>query len=82
MKLGEKKSKAAVDVRRKASLTWVDLLVVAAVILTIAAIVDTTVARAKAAPVPPAGIAWDTGGHQLPDDPGLVRARIRLATGS
>ena len=81
MKHGEKKSKAAVDVRRKTSVTWVDLLVVAAVILTIAAIVDTTAARAKAAPVPPTGIAWDTGSHQLPDDPGLVRARIRLATG-
>ena len=81
MKSGQNKSKAAVRARRKATLTWVDLLVVAAVILTAAAIIDTTVARAKAAPTPPTGIAWDIGG-QLPDDPGLVRARVRLATGS
>jgi hypothetical protein len=81
VKSGQNKSRAAVETRARASLTWVDLLVVAAVILTAAAIVDTTMARAKAAPTPPTGIAWDIG-HQLPDDPGLLRARVRLATGS
>jgi hypothetical protein len=80
VKHGQNKSRVAVQARRKASLTWIDVLVVAAVILTAAAIIDTTVARAKAAPTP-TGIAWDTG-NQLPDDPGLVRARVRLATGT
>lgn len=77
---GRNKSKVAVQSRRRAMFTWVDLLVLAAVTLTAASIIATTVVRAKAAPAPPTGIAWDLG-HQLPDDPGLVRARVRLATG-
>lgn len=81
MKYGQNKSRAAVQARRKASLTWIDALVVAAVILTAAAIIDTTVARAKAAPTPATGISWDTS-NRLTDDPGLVRARVRLATGT
>jgi hypothetical protein len=81
VKYGQNKSRAAVQARRKASLTWVDMLVVAAVILTAAAIIDTTVARAKAAPSPSTGISWETG-NLLNDDPGLVRARVRLATGT
>lgn len=81
MKYGQNKPRVAVQGRRKASLTWVDMLVVAAVILTAGAIIDTTVARAKAAPSPSTGISWNTG-NVLNDDPGLVRARVRLATGS
>lgn len=82
MKYGQNKPSAAVQTRRKVSLTWIDMLVVAAVILTAAAIIDTTVARAKAAPAPATGISWDTTGNRLTDDPGLVRARVRLATGT
>lgn len=81
MNSGRNKSKVVARSPRRAKFDWVDLLVVAAVILTAAAIIDTTIVRAKAAPPPPTGIAWDIS-NQLPDDPGLVRARVRLATGT
>lgn len=67
---------------RRLSLTWIDFLVIAAIILTFAAIVSTTVSRAKASThngvTPP---EFSTDVSQVPDDPALIKARIRLAVG-
>lgn len=79
MKEGRNKARVAVTPRRKWSLTWVDFLVIAATILTFAAVLDATLGRAKASPYDASRlIEVDTS--SLPDDPGLVKARIRLAT--
>ena len=66
------------------SLNWIDFLVVAAIILTFAAIVSTTLGRARASAY---NTALSSPGFsaevvsQIPDDPGLIKARIRLAIG-
>ncbi len=69
--------------RRRLSLTWIDFLVIAAIILTFAAIVSTTLGRARAAT--PNGVRSITPSVELgqaPDgDQSLIKARIRLATG-
>ena len=67
---------------RRLSLTWIDFLVIAAIILTFAAIVSTTVSRAKASTHN--GVTspeFSTDVSQVPDDPALIKARIRLAVG-
>ena len=65
---------------RPNALTWIDFLVIAAIALTFLAIASTTIARAKAAHVsdPPTFAA--EAGHAT-DDPGLIKAKIRLAIG-
>ena len=68
----------------RAALNWIDFLVIAAIVLTFAAIVSTTVHAAKAS-TPTARIArLSTAGQtgQLGDDPGLIKAKIRLAAGA
>ncbi len=82
MNNGHKKPRAiAVPLQyRRMRFSWVDLLVIAAALLTLAVVVDASTGRAKAAPVGKASlIAAEVS--QLPDDPGLIRARIRLASG-
>jgi hypothetical protein len=68
--------------RRQLSLTWIDFLVIAATVLTFGAVLMANIPNGKASirtnvlsTVAPAEIS------QLPDDPDLVRARIRLANG-
>lgn len=80
MKEGQNKARAIVRRRRRPSLTWIDFLVIAATILTFAAILDATLGRAKASP-PRSVQAIELQTARLPDDPGLVKARIRLAIG-
>lgn len=79
MNRGQNEAKAAAHARRKTPLTWSDLLVIAAAILTLAAVGGAAVGRAKAAPTTQHLVSAQAA--QLPDDPGLIRARIRLATG-
>ncbi len=68
--------------RRQLSLTWTDFLVIAATVLTFGAVLMANIPNGKASirtnvqsTIEPAEIS------QLPDDPDLVRARIRLANG-
>jgi len=56
------------------SLTWIDFLVIAAIILTFAAIVSTTLGRARASTHDDPSLWTEIG--QAPDDPGLIKARI------
>jgi hypothetical protein len=82
MKNGQNKPRAiAIPLEhRRMWFSWVDLLVIAAALLTLAVVVDASTGRAKAAPAGKSSlIAAEIS--QLPDDPGLIRARIRLATG-
>ena len=65
------------------SLTWIDFLVIAAIVLTFAAIVSTTVSRAKASTHHSASSReLSTEVSQIHDDPGLIKAKIRLAAGA
>lgn len=77
MKNGQNKPRAiAVPLER---FSWVNLLVIAAALLTLAVVINASMGRAKAAPAGKSSlIAAEVS--QLPDDPGLVKARIRLAT--
>jgi hypothetical protein len=62
------------------SLTWIDFLVIAAIILTFATIVSTTVSRAKASTHNSASSPeFSSEVSQIPDDPGLIKARIGIA---
>jgi len=82
MKNGKNKPRAiAVPVDdRSFWFSWVDLLVIAAALLTLAVVVDASTGGAKAAPVSTSSlIAAEVS--QRPDDPGLIRARIALAAG-
>ena len=65
---------------RPEALTWVDFLVIAAIFLTFAVIVSTTVSHAKASDHkdPP---TFSTEVSQIGDDPSLIKAKIRLAIG-
>lgn len=82
--MNSKSEKAHVDVRpyRRPVLTWIDFLVIAAIVLTFAAIVSSTLARAKAATAtafdPP---TYSTEIGETRDDLGLIKARVRLANG-
>jgi hypothetical protein len=65
------------------SLTWIDFLVIAAIVLTFAAIVSTTVSRAKASTHNTTSAReFSTEVSQIADDPGLIKAKIRLAAGA
>ena len=77
------KSKAVARHRRRSSLTWIDFLVIAAIVLTFAAIVDTTVSRAKATTHNRASFSPQITSQigQTSDDQSLIKARIRLANG-
>ena len=82
MKNGQNKPRAIAvpSEHRKMWFTWIDMLVIAAALLTLAVVIDASTGRAKAAPASKSSlIAAELS--QLPDDTGLIRARIRLATG-
>ena len=66
--------------RRRSSLNWIDFLVIVAIILTFAAIVTTTLGRARASTY---NYSPDvsTNVSQAPADASLIKARIRLASG-
>ncbi len=66
---------------RPNALTWIDFLVIAAIMLTVGVIVTTTVGHAKAADLddPPTFAAEAT--RHVTDDPDLIKAKIRLAVG-
>ncbi|MBV8187191.1 MAG: hypothetical protein JOY64_00955 [Alphaproteobacteria bacterium] len=67
--------------RSRSSLTWVDFLVIAAIIVTFAAIVSTTVGRARASTynnITPS-VSTEIGDAHI--DSSLIKARLRLATG-
>lgn len=75
-----KKSRAAVRPYRPSALNWIDFLVIGAIVLTFAAFASTTIGRAKASTVddPP---TYSTEMGHVNDDPGLIKAKIRLAVG-
>jgi hypothetical protein len=63
-------------------LTWIDFLVIAAIILTFAAIVSTTVGRARASTHNVVSApTFSSEISQIPADPNLIKAKIRLAIG-
>lgn len=65
---------------RPQALNWIDFLVIAAIVLTFAAIAGTTIKHAKATvSADPPTFSTEVG--QIADDPGLIKARIRLAAG-
>ena len=65
------------------SLTWIDFLVIAAIVLTFAVIVSTTVSRAKASTHNnTSSREFSSEVSQIADDPGLIKAKIRLAAGA
>jgi len=66
--------------RRRSSLNWIDFLVIAAIILTFAAIVTTTLGRARASTHNYLS-STSTEVSQAPLDSALIKARIRLAAG-
>jgi hypothetical protein len=77
------KPRAIARRRSRMALTWIDFLVIAAIILTFAAIVSTTVSRAKASTHNGASSPeFSTEVSQIQDDPGLIKAKIRLAAGA
>ena len=83
MNNGQKKKRAiAVPYKLpKSRFSWIDLLVIAAALITLAVVIDASVGRAKAAaPVSQATLITPEN-SQLADDPGLLKARIRLASG-
>jgi hypothetical protein len=72
----------ALSRRHKFALIWIDFLVVSAAVMAFAAIVvgNSSAIRSSTGASPHArDAAVQTS--QLPEDPGLVKARIRLATG-
>lgn len=83
MNIGQKKIRAiaAPAELRKSRFSWIDLLVIAAALLTLAVVIDASTGRAKAdAPISQSNLTTPEV-SQLPDDPGLLKARIRLAAG-
>ena len=71
------------------SLTWIDFLVIAAIVLTFAVPVTSTrralavVSRAKASTHnSTSSREFSTEVSQIADDPGLIKAKIRLAAGA
>lgn len=83
MNQGQKKKRAiAVPYElRKSRFSWIDLLVIAAALVTLAVVVNASVGHAKTAPPVSQANLITPEVSQLPDDPGLLRARIRLAAG-
>jgi hypothetical protein len=74
------KPRAIARRRSRMALTWIDFLVIAAIILTFAAIVSTTVSRAKASTHNGASSPeFSSEVSQIQDDPGLIKARIGIA---
>lgn len=83
MNNGQKKIRAiAVPYElRKSRFSWIDLLVIAVALVTLAVVVDASTGRAKAAAPASQSNLIAAEVSQLPNDTSLVKARIRLATG-
>lgn len=83
MNNGQKKNRAIAlpYEARKSRFSWTDMVLLAAVLLTLAIVIDASMGRAKAAAPSSKSNLIEAEISQLPDDPGLIRARIRLATG-
>ncbi len=77
----QNKTTAAVGKFRGNRLTWIDYLVIAATVLTFAVVADAAMGRAKASVPPTPAKTVAAMASQLPDDPGLIKARLRLAAG-
>ncbi len=77
----QSKTTAAVGKFRGNRLTWIDYLVIAATVLTFAVVADAALGRAKASVPPKPANTVTAMVSQLPDDPGLIKARLRLAAG-
>ena len=77
----QNKTTAAVVKFRGNRLTWIDYLVIAATVLTFAVVADAAMGRAKASVPPTPAKTVAAMASQLPDDPGLIKARLRLAAG-
>jgi hypothetical protein len=75
------KARTIAQRRSRSSLTWVDFLVIAAIIVTFAAIVSTTVGRARASTYNSSSPTFSNEISQAPPDPSMIKARIRLASG-
>ncbi|MFZ5783597.1 MAG: hypothetical protein ACOY4R_25655 [Pseudomonadota bacterium] len=82
MNIKSDKARVTAGPYRRPALTWIDFLVIAAIALTFAAIVSTTLAQAKAATAtafdPP---TYSNEVGEAHDDVGLIKARVRLANG-
>lgn len=83
MNNGQKKIRAiAVPYEaRKSRFSWIDLLVLAAVLTTLAVVANASAEGARAVGSASQATLISPEISQLPDDPGLIKARIRLATG-
>ena len=82
MKPPTDRPKAIARSDRRLALTWLDFLVIAATVLTFGAVLMANIPNGKASMrtgVVPSDGPIEIG--QLPDDPTLVRARVRLALG-
>ena len=66
---------------RKSRFSWIDLLVLATVLTTLAVVAHASTGGQKVAARASQSVLVSPEISQLPDDPGLVKARIRLATG-
>ena len=82
MKPPIERPKAIAQSRRKLPLEWVDILVIAAIVLTLGVIViaNTPIGKSSLRTTTLPGDGPVEIG-QLPNDPDLVRARIKLANG-
>lgn len=65
----------------KSRFSWIDLLVIAAALITLAVVVNASTGRAKAAAPASQSNLIAAEVSQLPNDASLIKARIRLATG-
>ena len=89
MKPPTDRPKAIAQSGRKLALTWLDFLVIAATVLTFGAVLMANIPAGKASMrtgvLPPTDgpveISQLPDDPQLPNDPGLVRARVKLALG-
>lgn len=76
------KARTTAQRRSRTGLTWVDFLVIAAIVLTFAAIVSSTVGKARAShtgAIMPA-IASEVGEAHMKD--GLIKAQVHLTSGA
>ena len=81
MNTSSAKARTIAQRRSRSSLTWVDFLVIAAIIVTFAAIVSTTVGRARASTYNSYAPTVSGEVSESHIESGLIKARLRLATG-
>jgi hypothetical protein len=76
------KSRTIAQRRSRAALHGIDFLVIVAIVITFAAIVSSTLARAKAETYSAQSTTVADQPRQLSPELALIKARIRLATGN